>query len=610
MNANLALVGTVSVLLLVLWGALTAATAPTHSATPDVASQQAVHALTGDATERAAAPLPDTFAEELGYTPRREGGVLVNPSGDCSSPVPLPREFETACRSHDLGYDLLRHAELREGTLPPTARQQLDQRFSEDAHRACRTRDSVSSRTTCRVWADIATGAVRLNSWRQHDLVPSREDPASITTGAVGVLALGSGGGSLALAGAAVRRRLAALRLPVTLPAAPRASTAVAGATGFFLSISPTNLPHGPVLQGAVTAVFVGACLGVAALLRPPVPRLNGRLHRLGLALVAGVGVAVLLWAQLALTARRADLDLTAPGVGYWAGVATVVTACGLLLRGLVRAWPHRGRLWRPALAMTTATLVITSTGPVHANDTTPDEALLLETSPVGAVRAYAEISEGEGVGARADRVVDELEREGGLGRSRIVIAVPTGTGWVNPNLVRGLEQRFGSDIATVSMQYDTSPSWVAYLLGRERAEEGAEALVDTVLARVEQMPEAERPDVHVQGESLGATAGQSVFTGPGSDTAREGVCSVVWVGPPGGNRAGLPRETSVINADDPVVHASVRDVLLPPGDDQPWLPVVSAVHSAADFLGSLEVPNGSGHRYGTEPAHRLQTCG
>ena len=71
-----------------------------------------------------------------------------------------------------------------------------------------------------------------------------------------------------------------------------------------------------------------------------------------------------------------------------------------------------------------------------------------------------------------------------------------------------------------------------------------------------------------------------------------------------------LPRETTVANADDPVVHASLRDVVLPPGDDQPWLPVVSAVHSAADFLGSLEVPNGSGHRYGQAPANQLETCG
>ncbi len=610
MKPNPALVATSFLALLVLWAALTAVTAPAPAATPDAASERAVHALTEGSPGAAAGRIPDAFAEDLGYAPQLEDGALVNPTGDCSSPVPLPREFETACRSHDLGYDLLRHAELRGGTLPPEARQLIDRRFSEDASRACDARNGTAARTSCRVWADIATGAVRLNSWRQHDLVPSQEDPASIATGTVGVLALGSGSGGLALAVAAVRRRLAAARLPFALPAAPRVSTCVAAVTGLFLSISPTSLPHGPLLQGAVTAFFVGVSLGAAALLRPAVPRLSGRGHRLGIGLAAVAGVAVLLWAQLALGARRSELGLVTPGLGYWAGVASVVSASALLLRGLARLWAHRRRLWRPVLAMTTATLVVTATSPVHANDTTPDEALLLESSPVGAVRAYAEISEDEGPGDRADRVVDELVREGGLARSRVVIAVPTGTGWVNPNLVRGLEQRFGSDVATVSMQYDTSPSWVAFLFGRERAEQGAEALVGAVLERVEEMPEDQRPDVHVQGESLGATAGQAALSGEGAASARQGICSVVWVGPPGGHEVGLSRETSVANADDPVVHASARDLVLPPGGDGPWLPGVSAVHSAADFLGSLEVPNGSGHRYGTEPAHRLQTCG
>lgn len=610
MKPTLALVGTSSLLLLLLWAALAAVTAPDPAGTPDATTARAVHALTEGSSGSAARRIPDAFAGDIGYVPQLEDGALVNPTGDCSSPVPLPRELETACRSHDLGYDLLRYAEIRGGTLPPTARQQIDRRFSEDAHRACDSRDGTASRTSCRVWADIATGAVRLNSWRQHDLVPSQEDPASIVTGTVGVLGLGSGSGGLALALATARRRLLALDLPFALPDAPRVSTCLAGVTGLFLSISPANLPHGPLLQGAVTALFVGVGLGAVALLRPAVPRLTGRGHALGIVLAAVAGVAVIGWAQLALGARRSELGLAAPGLGYWAGVGAVVLACALLLRGLVRLWAHRRRLWRPVLAMTTATLVVTATGPVHANDTTPDEALLLESSPVGAVRAYAEISEDEGASARADRVVDELVREGGLDRSRIVVAVPTGTGWVNPNLVRGLERRFGSDVATVSMQYDTAPSWVAYLVGRDRAEEGAEALLGAVLERVEELPEAERPDVHVQGESLGAVAGQAALSGAGSASARDGVCSVVWVGPPGGRDVDLPRETTVANADDPVVHASLRDVVLPPGDDQPWLPVVSAVHSAADFLGSLEVPNGSGHRYGQAPANQLETCG
>lgn len=609
MNRRLTLTGTASIALAALWLTLAAVTAPDPATSPDRASAEAVTALVEGSPREASDAIPGTFTEVLGYTPTIEDGALVNPTGDCSSPVPLPAEFETVCRSHDLGYDLIRHADVIGGTLSPSARKVVDESFAREAHAACAARDSALSRTHCHAWADIATGAIRLNSWRQHDMVPDPENAASLATGTVGVLALGSGSGTLALAGGSIRRRVGGRLADVALPL-PRVSTAAAGVLGLFLSISPTNLPHGPLFQGALTALFVGACLGVTVLLRPHAPRVVDRARRRAVAAVAVVGVLVLLRAQLGLTARRTEIGLEAPDIGYWLGVAAVVAGCALLVRGIAWLWVRRRRLWRPVVGATTAVLVLSSTAPVHANDTTPDEALLLESSPVGAVRAYGEIDEGEDASSRADRVVDELVREGGLDRSRIVVAVPTGTGWVNPNLVTGLEERFGSDVATVSMQYDTAPSWVAYLVGRERAEEGAEALYSAVTERVRALPAEQRPEVHVQGESLGATAGQALFAGPGSAAAREAVCSVLWVGSPGGGTAGLEREATVSNADDPVVHASVRDLVVPPGDDEPWLPVVSGVHDAADFIGALWVPEGTGHVYGEELVDDLETCG
>ena len=544
MNRRLTLTGTASVALAALWLALAAVTAPDPATSPDHASAEAVTALVEGSPREASDAIPGTFTEVLGYTPAVEDGALVNPTGDCSSPVPLPTEFETVCRSHDLGYDLIRHADLVGGTLSPSARKAVDEGFTREAHAACATRDSTLSRTRCHAWADIATGAIRLNSWRQHDMVPDPESAASLATGTVGVLALGSGTGTLALAAAAARRRLGALRSAGAAIPLPRVSTAATGVLGLFLSISPGNLPHGPALQGALTALFVGTCLGVVALLRPPTPRVIGRARRWTVAAVGVLGALVLVRAQLGLAARRTEIGLESPGPGYWLGVAAVVAGCALMVRGTVELWARRRRLWRPVLGATTAVLVLASTGPVHASDATPEDALLLEGSPVGAVRAYAEIEEGEGARSRADRVVDELVREGGLDRSRIVVAVPTGTGWVNPHLVTGLEERFGSDVATVSMQYDTAPSWIAYLVGRERAEDGAAALYDAVAERVRALPEGQRPDVHVQGESLGATAGQALFSGPGSSAAREDVCSALWVGSPRGWHGGaLPRD-------------------------------------------------------------------
>ncbi|MEO7269993.1 MAG: hypothetical protein ABIW49_12385 [Knoellia sp.] len=57
------------------------------------------------------------------------------------------------------------------------------------------------------------------------------------------------------------------------------------------------------------------------------------------------------------------------------------------------------------------------------------------------------------------------------------------------------------------------------------------------------------------------------------------------------------------------VVHASPSMLLTPTGEGRPWLPVVSFVHAGADFVESLAVPAGSGHRYGSDQPDRLQTC-
>jgi uncharacterized membrane protein len=236
---------------------------------------------------------------------------------------------------------------------------------------------------------------------------------------------------------------------------------------------------------------------------------------------------------------------------------------------------------------------------------------VLLRPSPAGAVRGYAGLRDGEDVTARARRAADELARAGGLGKSRVVLVVPTGSGWVDENAVRGLEHRFHGDVATVGLQYAHVPSWVAYLFDRDGAEQAARALFRSVERRVARLPADRRPDLHVYGESLGATAGQAIFTGtPSAAQARRDVCSVLWVGPPGGDTVGLPREAVVANADDPVVHAGPELLWSPPDGDRPWMPGISFLQPGVDFIGSLAMPDGSGHRYGPDQVRQLQTCG
>lgn len=584
-----------------LWAALTLAGRP-PTTDPDPGSRTAVAALTSGSVPRAAAALPAGFAADLGYTPVVEEGRLVNPTGSCSSPVPLPAEFEGPCRQHDLGYDLLRHASHVDGALPPGSRQALDAQLTRSAVASCAAREGVS-RTWCASWAHIAGFFVRANSLRQHDVAPDPEDAVSTAAMASGAITLVGTGGVLALGVGRLRGRLAQ-----RVESLPRVSGAAAVAVGLLLSLSPAHLPHGPLLQGGLSAVLVGACVGLTRLLRPAVPRLVGRTRSAGLLVVALGSVGTVAWAQGALSARRSAVGLPATDVTWWVGVTAVIVAAWLVVRSLRWGWARRRTAWRPALAVAIGSAAVLSGGPVHGAPTSPEDRVLLTSSPVGAVRVYAGLREGEAATARAERAAADLVRAGGLQRDHIVIAVPTGSGWINPNLVAGLERRFGSRVATVGMQYDDSPSWLAYLARRDAAEEAAGEIFDAVTARVAALPADARPQVHVVGESLGATAGQAIFAGPGAARSRQ-VCSVLWTGTPGGHRVGLPREASVANADDPVVHASVRDVVVPPEGDRRWVPVVSAVHDAADFIGSLEVPDGSGHRYGADQVERLATC-
>ncbi len=391
----------------------------------------------------------------------------------------------------------------------------------------------------------------------------------------------------------------------------PRVSVAAAAVIGFYLSISPSSLPRGAVLQGVVSALFVVMCVQAAGTARR-VPRLVGRSRVVGLLVLLVVAVALGVWGHHVLEAARDRAGMPGLGWRYWAAVLAIVAA-GLLLRHAGRcAW--RGRLWsravaRPLAAAVVCVGVVLAGGPAHGVG--PDDTMWImqQRSPEGAARSFARILPGEGPQERAERAVDRLVHEGGLRRSRIVVVLPTGSGWVDPEFLAGVEQRFGPDVATVSMQYDAAPSWYSYLLHREQAADAARHLFAAVAGRVEEMPAAQRPDLHVYGESLGALAGQAVFVGPGGREARQEVCSVLWVGPPGGQRAGLPRESVVANPDDPVVHTRWRDLALPPEDTQRWLPVVSSVHDAVDFVGSLHVPEGSGHRYGTSQVESLRDC-
>ncbi|GAA4908315.1 hypothetical protein EV188_101976 [Actinomycetospora succinea] len=129
----------------------------------DAESARAVAELTGP--DRTAVAIPASFA--AGDRPVVVGGKLLDPRGSCSSPVDLPASFDDACRAHDLGYDLLRHAAAQGGPLGPWARRAIDEQLARDLSAACETGPA-----RCHVLAGVADLVVAVNSWRQGWSVP------------------------------------------------------------------------------------------------------------------------------------------------------------------------------------------------------------------------------------------------------------------------------------------------------------------------------------------------------------------------------------------------------------------------------------------------------
>lgn len=149
----------------------------------------AIDALAVQAPRAAETALPTDFATVMGYRPAVRDGMLVNPNGSCSSPVPLPAEFDSPCMAHDLGYDLLRYADRTGTPVGAWARLTLDRQLDDRLHAACLARPNDITRASCRVVASGAGAAVAANSWRQDNAVPRQESFGPYAP-AVGALAI------------------------------------------------------------------------------------------------------------------------------------------------------------------------------------------------------------------------------------------------------------------------------------------------------------------------------------------------------------------------------------------------------------------------------------
>lgn len=402
------------------------------------------------------------------------------------------------------------------------------------------------------------------------------------------------------------------------------------------ISLAPPLLPRQSVVQGVVTGLSVVIALAVLRIVmaarrragRPPRPaRPELRVP------VALVGGSVLLVAAAGAhrwqNGVREAMSVPPLNQRYWfeaLTVAIVVAAALLAVPRLVRLLSRR-RVTAVALVtlgIGAVTVVVSPGETIGAASSTALPAGLsggagsavswnrlgregqkfVSLPATGSpIRIYVPLSAAPDPSARAELAVDELRRARAFDRPHLVVAVPTGSGWVDAAAVRGFENRWGDDVAIVAQQYADTPSWMAFVFDPGSATESARALVGAVRRHVESLPESARPRVHVYGQSLGAVGGSAVF-----DEDRVEPCDALWVGPPAGGRY-ADGATVLANTSDPVVWWQPSLLWSPPDLDRArrdapvpsWIPVVSFLQTTVDLLVSLDAAPGHGHRYGTD---------
>lgn len=264
-------------------------------------------------------------------------------------------------------------------------------------------------------------------------------------------------------------------------------------------------------------------------------------------------------------------------------------------------------------------------------------------------IRVYAGFDSAGTVVERAELAVRELERTGAFEREVLAVMTATGTGWIEPQSADSLEYVWNGDSALVSVQYSYLPSWISFLVDRQRASTAGRELFNAVYDKWSKLPPDDRPKLFAYGLSLGSFGAQAAFSG--TDDLQNRTDGALFMGTPSfsqpwrqftdGRDAGSPewqpmyeggravrfaakagdlkkpdtswqkpRVVYMQHASDPVVWWNF-DVLLSKPDwlkeprgpdvspDVQWYPFVTFAQLTLNQLSATTVPNGHGHNYG-----------
>lgn len=125
-------------------------------------------------------------------------------------------------------------------------------------------------------------------------------------------------------------------------------------------------------------------------------------------------------------------------------------------------------------------------------------------------IRVYAGLRTKETAEERADVALKELIRVNAFSRAKLVIATPTGTGWIDPLSIDTFEYLHKGDTATVTMQYSYLPSWLTLLVDPTSARVSSAAMYNKIHSYWSKLPKETRPDLYLFGLSLGALGAET----------------------------------------------------------------------------------------------------
>jgi len=265
-------------------------------------------------------------------------------------------------------------------------------------------------------------------------------------------------------------------------------------------------------------------------------------------------------------------------------------------------------------------------------------------------IRVYVGLRSADTPEARAEIALRELIRVGGFERSVLVVASPTGTGWMDPGAHDTLDFMLAGDVATVGVQYSYLSSPLAVTFYPELGIDQTRALFEAVYDHWTGLPEETRPRLYAFGLSAGAFNVQSTLSL--LDMLADPVDGAFWAGSPflspywqivrerrdGGSPIWRPRfgdgsAVRTMNQDgegdapqapwgpirfvflqygsDPIVFFSPDDAIRRPAwlraprapDVAPqirWVPIVTMLQTALDITIAVQVPR-FGHYYAAE---------